>query len=256
MYKEKFKYYSQLIKYRFKGLRSELKFLLAVSLLSIFTSEFILNKINSLNEFQYDAGIVYIKLCYSYLSAFIFYYLVVFAPKERKRVKAFRLINNKIHQLNDLINSILITIMRETDPAINTVGDLSYDEVKEYCTKINADKKVEYYTTGIPMHDSYYDFIQFKASKIKSSVDQLILLNDLIDDNLFLNFSNINDIISNQLTFDYVLFKNQTLAFASHALVDLQFERKEMLDNFQSNYRKRYDFQYHHFERKRNAKKR
>lgn len=75
---------------RFVGLRKEIKFLLIVSLISIINIEFVLNKIQALYDFQYNFGVIFLKLCYSYFSAFIFYYLVVYAPRERRRVKSFR----------------------------------------------------------------------------------------------------------------------------------------------------------------------
>ena len=70
---------------RFIGLRREIKFLLILSIISIISIEFILNKIKPFYNFQHDFGVVYLKLCYSYFSAFLFYYLVVYSPREREK---------------------------------------------------------------------------------------------------------------------------------------------------------------------------
>jgi len=189
------------------------------------------------------------------LSAFIFYYLVVYSPKERKRVKAFRLLNNKIHSVNDHINGIILTIIRATEPNIKEVpSEISFKEIDEYCKKVNPNLPVKYYDKNILLHDNYYELIKFRTDKIKSIITEIIILHDLLDDNLFLNFSNINDIVTNRLNNDYLIFKYNSLDYASHGLYDLHFEKIELWNNF-SNFKKRYDFQYHKAERKRNKRR-
>jgi len=249
------KYFFKVIKSRFKGLRKELKILLILSFFSILISELFLNNYSSFHQIQFSLGVIYIKVCYSYLSAFIFYYLVVYSPKERKRVKAFRLLNNKIHSMNNYINGILLTIINVSDSNLKEVPkELSYKEIDEYCKKVNPNLPVKYYHTEVILHNDYYDFMKFKTEKIKSIVSEIIVLHDLLDDNLFLNFSNINDIATNRLNTDYKIFKYNNMDFNSHGLYDLYFERNELWNNF-LNFRKRYEFQYHKAERQRNLRR-
>jgi hypothetical protein len=89
-------YTLDIFKSRISGLRKEVRILLYFSILSILSIELVFNKFDSFYQLQYDLGVIYLKICYSYFSAFLFYYLVVYAPRERRRVKSFRYINNKI----------------------------------------------------------------------------------------------------------------------------------------------------------------
>lgn len=244
----------QLITVRFQSLRKELRYLFILTFTSVILSQLIFENIEAMNSFQYNFGVIYIKLCYSYISAFIFYYLVVYAPKERKRAKAFRFINNKIHRVNNMINGVLTVIIHETDDTIKSFEKLKLSEFNDYCSKIDASKKVYFHNTATVLHNNYYEFLEYKMSILKTEVQQLMVLNELISDDMFLNLNNMNDILS-QMFDDYKLFVGKDLTRYSHSLFDLNFERMELWENFQNNYRTKYDFEYHHNERKRNKKR-
>lgn len=206
------KYFYQLFKARFQGIRNELLILLALSIISILLNQFWINKISAFNDFQYNIGTIWIKLCYSYLSSFIFYYLVVYSPKERKRTKAYRVINNKIHKINELVTEILSLKNEESG-------------------------------------DNNAEFLEFKISFLQSEVQQLIIINDLLSDEMFLNLNNLNDVLSRRLhNYNEFSFRKD---FGIN-LRDLDFERKELYKNFYSEFFKKYDFLYHYHERKRN----
>ena len=211
----KINYYFNLVKFRFKGLRNELKYLLFLSLFSIIFTETIFNKYYPIFQIQYDFGIIFIKLCYSYLSAFIFYYLVVYAPKERKRVKAFRYTNNKIHFIYNSATGMLINIFRASKPETNTIEDnIGYSEILDFCSKVNPYSPVPYGVVNLA--DDYHQYIESKSIEIKNAVNELLLLNDLLDDELFLSFANINDILNNNLSVDKKFFKRENLSYLAH----------------------------------------
>jgi len=254
-FKNNLKYHLKLFKIQFRGLRKELKCLLFLSILSVLITELILNKISSFSQILFDLGIIYIKLCYSYMSAFLFYYLVVYSPKERKRVKGFRLLNNIIHELNVSIESILITIIKVNNPkTIALDKEISLEKIENYCKMVNPNSPVKFLNTDIILHKSFYEFIEFKTQKIKYIINELILLHDLVDDNLFLNFSNISDILSH-LRPEYLIYPEKDLNFMSYYLYDLYFEKNELFNHFMFNYCKKYDFQYHRNERIRNKRR-
>lgn len=248
MIEKKFIY--QLIKARFFGIRKELRYLFMLSFTSVFLSQLWLEKVDAFNEFHYNVGIIYIKLCYSYLSAFIFYYLVVYAPKERKRTKAFRFINNKVHRINNLIKGILLVILQESGGKITELEELKYKQINEYCSKIDANKIVYFHNSKIVLHNSFTEFLKYKISLLKIEVQQLMLLNDLLSDEMFLNLNNINDVLS-EIFNDYEIFPEKDFTRYSHPLTDLNFERKELYENFDTKYRMKYDFEYHRNEKKR-----
>lgn len=246
----------KIAKSRFLGLRRELKVFLILSIISILSIEFIFNKFQPRYQFQYDFGVVYLKLCYSFFSAFVFYYLVVYAPRERRRVKSFRYLNNKLLKIDDLVNDILLSVFREVNPKQNTIIDeIKLEEIKIICKQINPKSPITINLKENAIFKNHYDFINFKTNKIKLLISELIILNELIDEDLFRGLTNINDVITHSLTFDINIFANTDSEFLSHSLYDLHFESKEMTRNFLKNYRHKYDFQYNKFERIRNQQR-
>ena len=71
----------------------------------------------------------------------------------------------------------------------------------------------------------------------------------------FRGLTNINDIITNFLTFDINIYGNEDMEYLSSSLYNLHFESNEMTSYFIKNYRHRYDYEYHKLERIRNQKR-
>lgn len=246
----------KIINLRFIGLRIEIKVLLFLSGISILIIEFVLNKIQPLYDFQYDFGVIYLKLCYSYFSAFIFYYLIVYAPRERKRVKSLRYLNNKLFAIDTIVKNILLSIFREIEPQLtNLNADIKREDIRLICKQINPKLPIKLDHLEFADFINHYEFLNFQTKKIKILISELIVLNDILDENVFRSLTNINDVITNFLTFDINIFANQDMEFLSYSLYELNFESKEMIDHFKKNYDHRYDYEYHKFERIRNRKK-
>lgn len=242
-------------KLRFIGLRSGIRLLLILSIISIISIEFFLNKTYPLYQFQYDFGVIYLKLCYSYLSAFIFYYLVVYSPKERKRVRIHRYLNNKIHAIYTLKDDILLTFFREINPEIkNFPYKLEYTDIKEICKQINPKLPITLNDTEFATFKNHYEFINFKTKKIKILISELIILNEILDENILHGLTNINDAITNFLTFDINIYANEEMGYLSNGLYILHFESEEMVNYFFEKYDLRYEFEYNKYENIKNMK--
>jgi hypothetical protein len=247
-------FYGKLITARYFGIRKEVRYLFVVSFVGIIVIEFWFNKYYPIYPFQYDFGNVFLKLCYSYVSAFVFYFLIVYSPKERKRVKSFRFVNNKINRINNLIQGVIIVIFKASDPTIEKLSETNFSEFQKYFDKVNPVTSVEFHETGIILHKTYYEFLNYKMKILESNVQQLILINDLLNDELFLNLVNMNDIISKMFP-DYKIGTEKSLIMYSHSFYELNFERKELIKNFRKDFHPKYSFIYHYYERKRNLRK-
>jgi hypothetical protein len=245
----------KVIKLRFIGLRFEIKLLLILSIISILLIEFVLNKIYPLYEIQYDFGVLFLKLCYSYLSAFIFYYLVVYSPKERKRVRIHRYLHNKIHSIYTLKEDILLAFFREINPGINDFPHkIEYTDIKEICKQINPKLPITLNHTEFATFKNHYEFINFKTKKIKILTSELIILNEILDENILHGLTNINDAITNFLTFDINIYANEEMGYLSNGLYILHSESQEMVNYFFEKYDLRYEFEYNKYENLKNLK--
>jgi hypothetical protein len=150
---------------------------------------------------------------------------------------------------------MVITVIQPVNPQILKNNDITYDDILQSCRIINPFQPVTKIINGNASFDNHYHYINFQTKRIKNLIHELMILNDLIDEELFRGLTNVDDIITTYLTFDINIYGNQNMEFLSNPFCDLYFEKNEMIKKFINNYRGRYNFQYHHFERKRNSLK-
>lgn len=247
--------YFKIVKSRFIGLRKEIRFLLFLSFVSILLIEFGLKKIQPRFQFQADFGVIYLNLCYSYFSAFIFYYLIIFMPMERRRINTLRYVNNKLLTIGNLISGILETLFNEVNPTLAAPSKFTQKDIDNICHQINPKSPISLHFSENATFSDHYAYINFKTSKIKLLSSELIILNDLLDEELIRGLTNINDAITSFLTFDNNIPSNNDMQYLSVSLHNLYFESNEMLSHFSNNYNRRYNLQYHKNERERNKKR-
>lgn len=91
---------------------------------------------------------------------------------------------------------------------------------------------------------SKIEYIYFVISKIRSSIQQILILNEIIDTETLQSLTQIQDLIN--MHFDSA---NKYLIQISYGLFALNTETKELIEKFNKNY-KLYAREYHHFARK------
>lgn len=152
-----------------------------------------MNKYPADSEFQYNFGRIIIKICYSYFSAFLFYFLIVFLPKERKKLKVFRFLNNTIHLIKGQKDGLILEIIKFTEPNTRVLDK----EISFYCEKVDPNKPIKF-GKHLNNYDNYFELINQRALNIKSHINDLIAVNELLDDELFLSIANINNIVTDR----------------------------------------------------------
>lgn len=249
-------YYRKLFISRFKSLDLFLKIFFFISFFTILSIELFLNKYPANSEFQYNFGRIIIKICYSYFSASLFYFLIVFLPKERKKLKVFRFLNNTIHLIKGQKDGLILEIIKFTKPNTLVLNkEISLKEISFYCGKVDPNKPIKF-GKYLNNYDNYFELINQRALKIKSHINDLIAVNELLDDELFLSISNINNIVTESLKADKIeqILMND-LSHLSYTINDLNFEVNELENIFRNGFHKKYAFQYHHNERQRNKRR-
>jgi hypothetical protein len=217
--------------------------------------EFVLKKIQPCFQFQSDFGVIYLNLCYSYFSAFIFYYLIIFAPLERRRINTLRYVNNKLLTINEIASGILKTLVNKVEPSSEILSNFTQESIIKICKKINPKSPLTLDFREPVTFRSHYDFINFKTEKILSLIRELIILNDLLDEELIRGLTNVNDSIVQHLTRDINIPPNEDMEFLGGSLYNLYLESNELVDYFKKTYDKRYSFQYHKNEIERNKRR-
>jgi hypothetical protein len=183
---------------RLYSVKKEIGITATSAFISILLIELCLNKIPPYNIWIYDLGQVYLRLSYSFFSAFIFYFLGVHLPKERRKAKAFIILNNKTKFIRLHINSLLVSMFTQFDKDVRTKR-LSNVEIQNLCKKINPRNSFTTTSGAIVTFDNYYLFINFMNKKIKTLISDVISLGDVVDNDLLQNLSYIDDILTKLL---------------------------------------------------------
>lgn len=242
-------FFFKVLKSRIFTVRKEVSWVALVALISILITELLLKKYPARSEAIYDLGQVYLKVCYSIFAAYLFYFINIHIPKEIRKVKTYRLINNHVLSIEGMYESLLITIFMPVDATISKekLEGMNRFDFQKLCKKINPQSAVSsknMFANG--QFKTHYELIHYVMSKIKVNLNELFVLNDLIDTELLRRLTIINDITHKQYIFDFHNFDNSDLTALSHDFSELYVECQKMVDAFFNKYRKRYDFEYHY----------
>ena len=101
-YQHRCNYGVNFLKARFIGLGKEVRFLLILSACSIILIELILNRIDAHYQIQYDLGIIYLKLCYSYFLHLCFIIWLCMLPEKEKGLRGSDMLVTKSKPLEGL----------------------------------------------------------------------------------------------------------------------------------------------------------
>lgn len=244
--KSKFNFEILRWKNRINALPKSILLLFLVTFISIVVIEFWLINIPALVNFFAIMGVVYLKICYSFFSAFIFYFLVVHIPKEKRKLKAFRLISNKVHTINshvfNLINALFFRKLDRKD-----IYEVKAENIIEACKKNNPNSAIQVTNYDSASYEkitynNWFDFFASTASSIKSIIKDILILNESVDAGLLEALTNLDDSIR-WLTYENKFEKND-LEFASRRLIEVKNDSYTLFKSFHKAYGK-FTVEYH-----------
>lgn len=202
------KHFFKLIKIRFKALNKSVVSLFILSIISVICTELYLNNVPSYNNLQFKIGTIYIKLCYSYVSAFLFYYLIVFLPKEKKKISGYVHINNKIMFIDKLLGQMIYIAVYQDEAADNLKkhnGKFDKGDIDLYLSK-------NYPPTGknngrtfsnLKLNKNTLKNLNAIINKTIIYIDNVLLLNDLIDNEVLFYLLSIKEKLENIIDIKY-----------------------------------------------------
>ena len=191
------------------------------------------------------------------MSAFLFYYIIVFLPRERKRQKSYNFIGYKILDISMYIEDIFFKIYNVNDfPTKISTLNITRDTLKAKCQLVNPSLPVRSRFNNIVKFQNFDKFLDYSAQKIEPLTRDIIML-DLLDDSCFENIILINKTITFswflEISSDFPL--NKTLEGYTDTLYTL-FEQNESLKANFLLYGRFYEFEFHHNARKNEFKRR
>jgi hypothetical protein len=100
----------------FSTVRKELLFLLLIAVITYVTIELVLNRYNGLFPGAHELGQLFSKLSVSYISAFIFYFVVVHTKAETDKENINEYVGHKVHVITASAHLLIQPLQQEVNP--------------------------------------------------------------------------------------------------------------------------------------------
>jgi len=206
---------------RIKSLYKPIRISFVFVVLAILMIELIGKRFSAINHSFYVLGDIFLKLCYSITAAIIFYFINQHLPREKRKLKSIVFVNNKIHNIQFEFKYLMLGISQELGDV--RFSEFTRDKFKFYFEKINPNHPVVVQHDG--KFNDWYEFINYKSSKIKANTNDLLSLNDIIDSEIMHYVFAIDDIVSGiTMNLGRRRFGNTDLSFWSHDFFRLGIE--------------------------------
>ena len=183
---------------RIASLRKDLTILFWIALTSILLLDFWLKNKVEFFPGAHTLGDLYYKLCVSYISAFLFYFINVHLQSEKNKVKTAVYMHNKVEHINEICDNLIRSLRRSY--VVGKDFDDIYEEINYLCKKIDMQSSFYFGGRYRLSFDNWFTGIDFVHKETKELLRDLLLIRDslnidvinvLIDiDNCLENFVN------------------------------------------------------------------
>jgi hypothetical protein len=120
----------------FISVRTEINVLLALCFISVFLIEFVFSNIPELFVGANRIGGIVERLCLSYISSYIFFFLVVHVKSQKDKENLYQYISKKTYRIINNAKSIISDFKKEASYQSENVYP-TLDEVQKMCALIN-----------------------------------------------------------------------------------------------------------------------
>ena len=241
-------------KHCFSTLRKDLKILFFISLFSILIIDFWLINVNEFFPYGATLGSIYYKICFAYITAFIFYFLNIHLQSERNKIKNFKYINNKCGSIYETTRSLLASLRfaNNLTPYQNGNPTLSEENLNNLCKGVNPRNNFLLYLPYNKQFHQWTECIDFIDKEIKSKIAELLLVRDTLDSEIVVIFSDIDDYLDRLNISKGANLGNLDITHDSHCIYGLYISTKKLLNIVEKKY-KYHQSEYHKNFRKNNS---
>ena len=124
----------------FKTVRNDLKYILYTALFLYILIEFFLSEYSEIFPFGYKIGQLISKLSISYISAFIFYFIVVHIKSEKDKENINEYVGHKIYSIITSAMLIILPIIRKSDEKAD-FKYLELEDLEKLLSSVNRNDK-------------------------------------------------------------------------------------------------------------------
>ncbi len=206
----------------FTSISKPLKYIFLLATILVLLFEFWISNVNMDSTWAHLINF-FVKLSYSYISAFIFYLLAVHTPKERRKIKMILHISNTSTYLLTELRFFLDTfcVYVNLDKPINTRGlDNILNNYSPFSIVTSKSEEVTFV--------NWFGYYEWKATRVQKLIDTLLELSD------FLNPEFIKYLIRIRASFDNVNMMyhrakaSPNMAFFLLVVLDLEYNIEQL----------------------------
>lgn len=161
----------------YKTLRLELKYILYICVFLIFLIEFILSDIPELFPKASIIGNVVLKLCYSYISALIFYFLVVHFKRQNEKRNYYKVLDRNLNVLLDQGISLSNTLKKISQEEV--FDNMKLEDLKSVLQKIDPNTDFPNFIDILIGRINWFKYLLFQSQTAQKEID-LIFKNSML----------------------------------------------------------------------------
>lgn len=203
-----------------------------LSLLTIISIDFYLNQIPEYFDLGSEIGNIIYKISLSYISAFIFYFLVVHIKQQKDKEALYTYISRKVYSILGDAKGLINELTKETGIDVKNTFP-NEDELNEILKRINPHEKAPLFIA----RDQYANWIQYfnyKKQRTVDSIDKIFKKMPFLETQLVNKLANIEDCshysVLNVLVSNYPI-RNQDMTAFRKSISDY-FEMIEELERY------------------------
>ncbi|TJY42679.1 hypothetical protein E5161_07460 [Cohnella pontilimi] len=226
----------KIFKNRVTTVRKELLVILIVCFVAIILFDSVLFRIPEWFTTAAIWGEMLYKLCFAYITGFVFYFLNIHLEKERAKVKLYVYIHNKIADIVRLNHDLMDTIVQASQKTVENYNP-SLEEIKQYCLSVNPHQRCA--IPRLPFEfNNYFLMIDFVHKDLKRIIDDLISIQANISIDVLELLAKIEDTVDNHVNlFQGVPTANRDLEVIHNGIHQLNGYTNDLYKTFHKKYK-------------------
>jgi hypothetical protein len=183
---------------KFMAINKWIRYLLLIALADILVMELLFRRYENGTEALAIISNIFLKISYSYVASFIFYFVAIHLDKERKRLSIFRIIHKKTHRINKEIADIFNVILTASNINDGYDETTNFEVIQKALAVVNVKNKI---TADHYEFNNIYLFLAYKGNRIKVLVNELLQFVDYLDSGYLRYLIFIDDLITDKHVF-------------------------------------------------------
>ncbi|PEF92575.1 hypothetical protein COL10_03530 [Bacillus cereus] len=242
------------LKNRFKTVRGGMRVLFYIAVAWVVIYEFYLVNIPEWFPKAAVLGIITDKICFAYITAFIFFFVNVHLSGHAQKVKTYRYVRNKAALIRKVSINLMLNIKKANGLDINNNSTPSKEEYIELCKKVDPRGSLQSVGFLQLQFENWFDYMKFIESETKRLIKDLLFIRESLDTDTIKFLMDIEECLERHVNLTKGIYVGNTSlehwAEGIHNYIDLCQKLIEHLDKKS----KEYSEEYHYIEEQKKLK--